>query len=153
MAPMTAVPPTFINFLKLKSSPKANNRKITPISAQIRILSTSVTVGICSMEGPASIPATIYPNTRRRQPLEPLPQNAVAGDAAGDHDGFRAGLLRAGDRDADVRVQARRRVFLVGLAVGERGFVNECVAAAQKFTYLRVHWIISIEGEYPRKCR
>ena len=25
MAPMTAVPPTFINFLKLKSSPKANN--------------------------------------------------------------------------------------------------------------------------------
>lgn len=29
MAPMTAVPPTFINFLKLKSSPKANNRKIT----------------------------------------------------------------------------------------------------------------------------
>ena len=60
----TAVPPTFINFLKLKSSPKANNRKITPISAQIRILSTSVTVGICSMEGPASIPATIYPLTR-----------------------------------------------------------------------------------------
>ena len=66
MAPMTAVPPTFINFLKLKSSPKANNRKITPISAQIRILSTSVTVGICSMEGPASIPATIYPNTTGR---------------------------------------------------------------------------------------
>ena len=30
MAPMTAVPPTFINFLKLKSSPKANNRRITP---------------------------------------------------------------------------------------------------------------------------
>ena len=40
-----AVPPTFISFLKLKSSPKANRRKITPISAHIWIFAESVTIG------------------------------------------------------------------------------------------------------------
>ena len=34
-APIMAVPPTFINFLKLKSRPKAKSKKITPISAHI----------------------------------------------------------------------------------------------------------------------
>ena len=36
---------------------------MTPISAQIWILSIFETVGICLIEGPAKIPATIYPST------------------------------------------------------------------------------------------
>ena len=42
---MEADPPTFISFLKLNSSPKLNNKKITPISAQTFTLFTSLTVG------------------------------------------------------------------------------------------------------------
>ena len=53
--------PTLISFLNEKSSPMANRRKITPISAHILILAWSETVGNREMEGPAIIPATIYP--------------------------------------------------------------------------------------------
>src|SRR6476660_2231773 len=45
MAVTDAVPPTFINFLKLNSSPRLNNKKITPISAQTSTLFISVTDG------------------------------------------------------------------------------------------------------------
>ena len=45
-AAMTAVPPTFTIFLKLNSSPNANRRKITPISAQVLILAESITEGV-----------------------------------------------------------------------------------------------------------
>jgi len=34
-AAITAVPPTLTIFLKLNSSPKANNKKITPMSAHV----------------------------------------------------------------------------------------------------------------------
>ena len=59
MAPMTAVPPTFISFLKLKSSPRAKSRKITPMSAQMWMLSTSATDEICFTVGSARMPATM----------------------------------------------------------------------------------------------
>ena len=42
----SAVPPTFTIFLKLNSSPNANRRKITPISAQVLILAESITEGV-----------------------------------------------------------------------------------------------------------
>ena len=45
-AAMTAVPPTFTIFLKLNSSPNANRRKITPISAQVLIFAESITEGV-----------------------------------------------------------------------------------------------------------
>ena len=45
IAVIKAVDPTFISFLKLNSSPRANNRKTTPISAQRLMFSTSTTVG------------------------------------------------------------------------------------------------------------
>jgi hypothetical protein len=47
-----AVPPTFINFLKLNSSPKLNSKK-SPISAQTSTLLTSVTDGKKSKWVPA----------------------------------------------------------------------------------------------------
>ena len=63
MAPIIAVPPTFSSFFILNSKPRANKRNITPISAHILMLSILVTVGIISIDGPARIPATIYPRT------------------------------------------------------------------------------------------
>ena len=58
-AAMTAVPPTFTSFLKLNSSPKANNRKITPISDQVWIFAISMTEGVKGTWGLAKNPATI----------------------------------------------------------------------------------------------
>ena len=62
-AVMEAVPPTFISFLKLNSSPKLNKRNITPISAQTFTLFMSFTVGKKSNSLPAKNPATKYPKT------------------------------------------------------------------------------------------
>ena len=56
---ITALNPTFSNFLKEKSSPMANKRKMTPISAQILILAVSETVGKKLSAGPVNKPATI----------------------------------------------------------------------------------------------
>ena len=56
-AVMEAVPPTFINFLKLNSSPKLNNKIITPISAQTSTLLMSLTDGKKSKCVPAKKPA------------------------------------------------------------------------------------------------
>ena len=58
-----ATPPTFISFLKLNSSPNPNNKNITPISAQIRILFISTIVGNILKCGPTIKPAIIYPKT------------------------------------------------------------------------------------------
>ena len=63
-AAIVAGPPTFINFLKLNSNPKANNRNTTPISAQVCILAESMTEGVNVTWGLAMNPATIYPNTK-----------------------------------------------------------------------------------------
>ena len=58
IAVIEAVPPTFISFLKLNSSPKLNKRNITPISAQTLTLSMSFTVGKKSNWLLAKNPAT-----------------------------------------------------------------------------------------------
>ena len=46
IAPTIAVPPTFISFLMLKSRPRLNSRKMTPISPQVLMLTVSDTVGM-----------------------------------------------------------------------------------------------------------
>ena len=56
---MTAVPPTFISFLKLNSNPKAKSKKITPISDHVWILAVSMTEGVSVKCGLARNPATI----------------------------------------------------------------------------------------------
>ena len=56
-APTVAVPPTFISFLTLKSSPRLKSRKMTPISPHVSMLETSRTVGSTLTAGPASTPA------------------------------------------------------------------------------------------------
>ena len=58
-APVTAVPPTLTNFLKLKSSPNVNRRKMTPISDHVLMLLESITLGVNGHAGPLMIPATI----------------------------------------------------------------------------------------------
>ncbi len=63
MAVIEAVPPTFINFLKLNSNPKLNNNIMTPISAQTSTLWTSFTDGKKSKWFPAKKPAMRYPST------------------------------------------------------------------------------------------
>ena len=45
-AAIIAAPPTFTIFLKLNSNPKANSKKITPISAQVCIFAVSITEGV-----------------------------------------------------------------------------------------------------------
>ena len=45
-AAMTAVPPTFTNFLKLNSKPNAKSKKMTPISDHVWILAVSMTEGV-----------------------------------------------------------------------------------------------------------
>jgi hypothetical protein len=45
VAVINAADPTFINFLKLNSSPRAKSKKTTPISAQVLMFSISPTVG------------------------------------------------------------------------------------------------------------
>ena len=62
-AAMIAAPPTFTIFLKLNSSPSANRRNITPISAQVCILAVSITEGVYGICGLARKPATTYPST------------------------------------------------------------------------------------------
>ena len=64
MAVIDAVPPTFISFLKLNSSPKLNNKKITPISAQTYTLLMSFMEGKKSKWLPAKNPAINYPRTK-----------------------------------------------------------------------------------------
>jgi len=64
MVVTNAVLPTSSNFLKLKSSPNAKRRMITPMSAQVWILAVSRTsTGNRPRLGPASTPARTYPNT------------------------------------------------------------------------------------------
>ena len=62
-AVMNAKAPTLTNFFILNSRPKANNRKITPISAHVEMPVLSETDGNKSIYGPAMIPTTIYPKT------------------------------------------------------------------------------------------
>ena len=62
-AAIIAAPPTLTIFLKLNSKPKANKRKITPISAQVCIFAVSITEGVYAMCGLARKPATTYPKT------------------------------------------------------------------------------------------
>ena len=64
IAVMEEVPPTFISFLKLNSSPKLNSKKITPISAHTSTLFISVIEGKKSKWFPAKNPAIRYPKTR-----------------------------------------------------------------------------------------
>lgn len=54
-----ADPPTFMIFLGLNSRPKANKRKITPISAHVLTSDASVTLAMYGMWGPVRKPATI----------------------------------------------------------------------------------------------
>ena len=58
-AAMTAVPPTFTNFLKLNSNPSAKRRKMTPISDHVWMLAVSMTEGVSVKCGLAKNPATI----------------------------------------------------------------------------------------------
>ena len=62
-AVIDASPPTRMSFLKLNSSPRLNSRKITPISANVSIFSTSATVGSSLKCGPTRKPAMIYQST------------------------------------------------------------------------------------------
>lgn len=62
-AAMAAVCPTFNNFLKLKSNPKLNSRKMTPISDHEPMSDVSDTVGVSAIWELTRHPATIYPNT------------------------------------------------------------------------------------------
>ena len=62
-AAIMAAPPTFTIFLKLNSSPNANNKKMTPISAHVCMFAVSITEGVYAMWGLAKKPATTYPNT------------------------------------------------------------------------------------------
>ena len=45
-AAIIAVRPTLINFLKLKSNPKLNNKKMIPISAHVPMSEAPETVGV-----------------------------------------------------------------------------------------------------------
>jgi hypothetical protein len=56
-AVMEAAPPTLVSFLKLNSSPRLNSKNITPISAHIVMLFSSVTVGRNLKYGPTNNPA------------------------------------------------------------------------------------------------
>ena len=58
-AAMTAVPPTPSSLRNENSSPMANSRKMTPMSAQILMLAGSVTEGTHGTAGPATSPATM----------------------------------------------------------------------------------------------
>ena len=58
-AAMTAGPPTFTIFLKLNSRPRANRRKITPMSDQVWMLAVSMTEGVRAKCGLAMKPATM----------------------------------------------------------------------------------------------
>ena len=59
IAVTAAAPPTCINFLKLNSSPRPKSRKMTPISDQVRMFASSVTVGTNFTWGPTRKPATM----------------------------------------------------------------------------------------------
>ena len=63
-AAMMAEPPTLTIFLKLNSKPRANSKKMTPISAHVLILAVSITEGVYGICGLARNPATTYPKTR-----------------------------------------------------------------------------------------
>ena len=56
---MTAGPPTLTIFLKLNSSPRANRRKMTPMSDQVWMLAVSMTEGVSAKCGLAMKPATM----------------------------------------------------------------------------------------------
>ena len=54
--------PTFIRLLKLNSSPRANSRKMTPISLHVSMFCMSCTLGSNDTCGPVKTPAIIYPS-------------------------------------------------------------------------------------------
>jgi len=56
---MMAGPPALTIFLKLNSSPRANSRKMTPISLQTWMLAVSITDGVRVKCGLAMKPATM----------------------------------------------------------------------------------------------
>ena len=58
-AAMIAGPPTFTIFLKLNSSPRANRRRITPMSDHTWMLAVSITDGVRAKCGLAMKPATM----------------------------------------------------------------------------------------------